>query len=153
MPDRRAPSKSAREVAAAPGRQPLIWCAPIAASAEALPGNDPLARARAAAADSGCRDQSAWAGGNSCGVKIPNGLQASAHVWGDNQAQVAEVPARQQPGASADKIAPSAQDSVGALGCRWSTATWRRRRRISASLARSERASKASQPKTRSIAR
>ena len=55
--------------------------------------------------------------------------------------------------ASAARTARSAQDSLGVLTWRWSTATWWRRIRISASLARSDRASKASQPNTRSTAR
>ena len=52
--------------------------------------------------------------------------------------------------ASAARIARSAQDSFGVPAWRWSTATWWRKIKISASLAWSERASKASQPNTRS---
>ncbi len=57
----------------------------------------------------------------------------------------------QQPGAA--RIARSAHDRRGAWTWRWSTATWWRRMRISASLARSDRASKASQPNTLSTAK
>ncbi len=45
--------------------------------------------------------------------------------------------------ASAARTARSAHDSLGFLTWRWSTATWWRKIRISASFARSERASKA----------
>src|SRR5450756_2238015 len=55
--------------------------------------------------------------------------------------------------ASAASTARSAHDSLGFLTCRWRTATWCRRIRSSASLARSDRASKASQPNTRSTTR
>jgi len=47
----------------------------------------------------------------------------------------------------------SAHDGCGVLTWRWSTVTWYRRMRISASLARSERAIKASQPNMRRTAR
>ena len=54
---------------------------------------------------------------------------------------------------SVARIARSAQDNLGVLTWRWSTATCWRSRRISASLAWSERASRASQPKTRRATR
>ena len=55
--------------------------------------------------------------------------------------------------ASAARTARSAHHSRGVLTWRRSTATWCRKINISASLARSERASWASQPNTRSTAR
>jgi hypothetical protein len=65
----------------------------------------------------------------------------------------AEYPVISRGLASAASTARSAYDSLGALTWRWSTATWCRRMRISASLAQSERASNASQPNARSAAR
>ena len=70
----------------------------------------------------------------------------------DDQAQVAELAAGQQPGQRGQDRAVSPGQLRG-LTWRWSTATWWRKIRISASLARPDRASKASQPNTRSTAR
>ena len=80
------------------------------------------------------------------------GMPAQQGPRGDDQAQLSEAAAGPQSGQRA-RPARSAHDSLGVLTWRWSTATWWRRMRISASLARSERASNASQPNTRSTAR
>ena len=99
----------------------------------------------------------AWASRNACQVcpdRVGAGsMSASLRIRGET---ISRSWRSWLPGsirASAASTARSAHDSRGVLTCRWRTATWCRTIGLSASLARPERASRASQPNRRSTVR